>query len=702
MERTKVENPFTMGPSSNRPKYQPDLQSRVSPRASFDKGISTGTYIADALVKFAGVAGDDYVKRTAKKVEADKIVQTARALNKTMPTDDATVAGYQAHAAVAIKGQMLKKQAELNALAEQNITDEQWDEAAKQAYVDVDAFMMLNYENYAKDNDLQKLTAVAMREAMPQVSAKREAAKIGYEIEGRISSATDVLVTGAKIFKGVPDDQALELVNGMLKPMKLTAQQKDSVITDAVIQSRSMELVNLAKNFKGDRSTSLYTRSGKIQKIESEIQSQEIADSSIAIAEERRAVEQSFLSGELSRDELSGMVKRRNSEIDNKFMSGSAYTKLLDDRDKILAGEYQAKAIMDAIVDPNTTEIGAEPKEIQAGLNMLIQTRTSSAIEDSKGMDDEARAKFIEDKTTQTIATIGDQSVKVGEPVKAWVADLYNFANLNVTANLVEIEDKGLKKQVLSDKAKQAVRLLDNLSDTALPEYLEALDVREAKTIRNYLHLRDMDTPEAAALQKAQTLTRNPAPVDFVAVKKGVEEVRDSQEYFWWRKDIPDNQSAYMDKMLTDKVMLDTQPASKRNIKDVSAWMGRSWTTLKNGTRLYGSPEQLSKASNLHPDRLGTAMEGYIESEKSRVLPIVGEDGMKDVFPVTNPKLNTIQLWGPSGPIPNTIKPLSSMADYAAKRKIQLDKIASDKLKDFNDRQTGGILYDKRYPKRRD
>jgi hypothetical protein len=148
MERQKVDNPFSMGPAVNRPKYQPDLQSSVAPRASFDKGLSPGTYIADALVKFAGVAGDAYIAKTAKKVKLDKVVQTSRAVQGMIPTTDATVAGERSHALVAANTLSMKAAYRLDDFAKSNPTDEDWEKEIRREGESLDASMLDKYDNY--------------------------------------------------------------------------------------------------------------------------------------------------------------------------------------------------------------------------------------------------------------------------------------------------------------------------------------------------------------------------------------------------------------------------------------------------------------------------------------------------------------------------------------------------------------------------
>ena len=151
-QKEKVQNPFSMGAS-------PDVQMpgtvfkepKALPRQAFDKAPDNASYIVDSLLNFAGVAGSLYLERANKKMDEDKVIQTGLASMGIKPTDQATVAGVRAHAAVALKSKMLESQAKLNELAKQGLDDDAWDKAVRDEYRNVDTWMNDNYEGYSSD-----------------------------------------------------------------------------------------------------------------------------------------------------------------------------------------------------------------------------------------------------------------------------------------------------------------------------------------------------------------------------------------------------------------------------------------------------------------------------------------------------------------------------------------------------------------------
>lgn len=688
-ERERVENPFTMGTSTGRTRFKPDLASRARSRQSFDKGAPDGAFILDGLVKFAGVAGDEYVKQTAKTVEADKAVQTSLAVQGLTYSDKATTAGFRAHAAVAIKGKTLAAQARLNELAKNKTTDEEWEEAIREEYRVMDESLMSSYQGYGKDIELQKLSAVALRETIPQVTATREGYKIEHEINDRINAATDVLMNGSSAgLLAISDPKELvSSVNAMLAPLQLTASQKDKVIEDAIVASGDQALVELAKSFKGDRDTTLFSRSGKIQSIDLKNTNQNIANNSIDLMNEKRALETGLLGGDgvtpsMTVKEFTDIVKRRNKELNNKFMTAAQYDSMLDLRDKQVASGHVGMRIKEKIQNPNITNLDDEKKkDIQAAFQDLISTRMQQAQEEASKMSPEEGQKHIQNESLRTIATYGDQSVKSDTLVQTWLSDLHNLATLNIPANLLEGDVQGYTIEDLPAKAKQAMNLIEGLSPTAKDEYLDNMnDAGSAKTIKNFIHLKEMGVPLTVALDRAQFLTRNPIPVDFKAVTAGVAEVRENMEYYWWKKDVPDNQSDYLDQILKEKVMVDPNPESTTNTDMISRWMSTKWTTTPNGTRLQGTPEQLSSASGLHPSRIGNAMDAYIQAEKKRILPAISGLGLtlEDVFPVTDPKTQTMHLRTKFGAIVGSNRSMSDLPILLGTRKIELEKKRSD------------------------
>jgi len=679
IEKSEQENPFSMGPSSGRPQYQPDLSPRQRSMESFQDTSGTGTMMVDALVKFAGVAGEEYIKRNNVNIEADKAVQTALAVQGMAPNDKATVAGYRAHAAIAIQSQSMLSQVRLNELATQKTTDDEWKNAIREEYKGMDSYMMDTYENYGKDVELQKLSAVALREIMPQVGAKRESHKLAEEIAGRINSATDVITNAAKsgMLKQQKPEDAVAFLNNMIGPLKLTSAQKDSVLENAIVNTKDPDLINMAKAFKGDRKSDLYTRSGKVQSIDKANRDEIIANSSINLAEENRVLSEEFLSGKMTREELQFRINRRNAGTDNKFMSDSEYLALIAARDKTMSVENRIGEIKSAIQNPDITNMtGYKKDEVQTALAQIIQDRNKSVEEKASTMSKEDADAYRKAEGAKTTAYIGDWSVKGDTLLTDYLTDMHNLATMNVPANLLEGDFGKYTIEDLPVKAKSAMNTLNNLTPEARDEYLSALKSDDAKTLKNFMHLQEMGMPLTQALDRSQTLTKFAVPVDHKAVEEGVAAVRDKEEYYWWNKDAPEGQTAYLDQVLREKIMLDPNPNSDMNVQMVQRWMEKKWTTCDNGTRLYGTPKQLAIATGLHESRISFAMEAFTYYGKARAEPLLNGLGleMEDVFPVTDPIKKTVSLRTKYGAIPGSTMEMSKLKEMSASYKVIAEK----------------------------
>jgi hypothetical protein len=670
-ERSTVESPFTLGPTTKKSKFQPDLQDRTIPKQKVEKDIS-GIQMVESLVNFAGVAGSEYIKSVSKKIEADKAVQTSRAVEGLIPTSDATVAGYQAHAAVSIKSKTLGSQARLNELAKRKTTDEEWEEAIREEYRVLDEHMMENYPGYETDEVLQKLSAVSLRETIPQATAQREGYKLEHEINDRINSATDVLVNSAAS-GGLNIDNSKDLVasvDNMLKPLQLTASQKDQVVAQAIAISKDPALIDKT------------------------LQNQKIADNGISLAEERLTQEQALFTGEVTLKEFTDHVKRRNKDLNNKYMTPANFESVVTQLGKNTAAAFNMERLIKKIQSDNPNMYGEKPKEVQAAYENLLKIREDKAIADAEelGLQGDESIAHILNERQKTVKYLGDKSVEKGLLLESWKASIRNLSTMNVDTTGTEQDGKFR----LSAKGKQAMHLLDSMTENTRGQYIDSLDNKKDRdAVMQFLHLREEGVPEGTALKQAQNLARNPRPIDFKAVQGGWEEVRDSQEWSWFRKDIPDSQVGYIEDTVKDYIMNNPNPGSPMSVDLVKGWMKNNWTTTKNGTRLMGNAQQLTElmsrddSGGLHISKIDTAVEQLIEINKDSIrktLSIYGLDE-SDVYPVTNTKDGTIALHATGvGDFMGTKWGLSELPAMYATRKNELEAATAEALEAYNKR----------------
>jgi len=686
MPRQKVADPFRQ--KAERPRYQPDLVSRALPRAAYQPGPDVGTQIVDTLVSFAGVAGTVYMKETAKKLETDKAIQSARATQGLAPTDTATVAGYRAHAAVNLQSESLASQARLNELAMKRTTDEEWEKAIQAEFKTIDDRMMETYPNYDKDIEMQQLSAVALREVVPKATRTREQAKLEFEIQDRVSTATDSLINGSKA--GELDLQNTEHILGALK---LTESQKDKVLINAAINSNDPTLMAMTKEYKGVRKTSLYERTGSLQALDRRQVDKALSANAIDLAVEIRGLEESMISGESTEAEFTARVKSRNKELNGGFMTGSQYTSILNKVDKQKAANFRQRKIIADVADPTKVDMGGYKKqEVQGALNAVFENEMSRVEESTVGLDPSEAQTLTNQGRHAAIARVGDMAVKSGEVLDVWVGELNNLANMNVPANILEMPVDEFQVDQLPPMAQKAIEKLDSLSLTAGAKFIEALGSREGKVIRHFQNLRDMGTPLPQALAQAQRDAKNPTPRNAKVMQKAIKSVRSDQEFWWWRPDFKDNQEAYLEGEIYKKLDLDPMPDSERNINVVNDWLKNEWT-VAGGLRLKGSPQNLQKSTGINVDKLRGSFDAALYSEKGRILPqLSGGLGIKDVFPVTDVKRGTFRFTTNSGAWLGPPRPLADLRKIANKHKVAMEKeVTQERIDRVNELKLGGF-----------
>jgi hypothetical protein len=704
-ERERVANPFSMGPS---PTNQPGrlMEQKVPlPKAAF-QDFDKGTAMVDALVSFAGVGADQYVKRMNKKIEEDKIIQSGLAIAGARPTDDATVAGYRTHAAVTLKSQILESQAKLNQLAQQGLDDDQWDKAVRDEYKRVDKYLLDNYYNYTTDTEMQKLVPISFREAMPQIVATREADKIEREIQTRINDVFDSLISmdtiDAQTGNAIPPDQLAVNMDRLVKGLQLTSSQKDQAIEDAIIASRSSKLIEAAKIWKGDRKTSLFDRSAKLQKLEESLENERISLSAVSMTTELDGYKDQILGGTLSMEDGLRIIDKRNKELNGRFVSKGWINDLHNQFDKITAANYRQQEIKKILSDVQMSDSSfAKPKERQAGYESIYQDNINRAIESAKAYKPEERDAYLQKKMSVAVARVADMAVAKNDVVDSFVSVLANLASSNVAAR----EQTGPNGEPILDKTtKQGIQIFNALPSMAKYKHLEKLGGKEARTLRAFMAYRDREIAEPQALKMAQSFMTNPFLADNKRITAGVEDVRSNLE-FLWRPDFNNNQEAYLESEIREQIALSPEPDDDSNVDLVTEYFNKGWTTAGH-LRLKGSPGYLSTEIGLHVDKLDKAMEGFVWSQKSIWEPQLQALGLDedDVFPITDPKRGTIQIVARSKAMNSNVylgKPmaLSEIRKYAEQYKEHQQKLADKAMKESWLINQGGILYDKRYPK---
>lgn len=698
LTREAVQNPFDMGPNTRFQEPARQMKQQINkPRSAFQKS-DQGLNIVDSLLGFAGVAGQIYDTQMSKKIAEDKIVQSALASAKSAPSDDATVAGYRAHAAVVMQDKVMQHQVELNELAKQGLTDDEWDAEIRKRYRDTDSFINDNYTTYEKDKEMQKLLPLSFREMMPQLNATRQAEQLKIMVEKGKNSITDYLIQQAKLMQdngvALPPEYLANTFDFKLKALKLTSKEKDDIIENAIITSKSLALLEAAKKWTGDRKASLFDRSAKLQTLEKKLKNEELSKNAVAITTQLMAIKQGIIGGDITIQDGLSMLDKMNKEIDGQAASRGFISSIWTDFYKARSAEAELTRAKEVLSNPNHVETGLlKDKTKKAAYRSIYQDELDRATESVKDLPEGEKQKQFTILKKQAQAKVADTAVRNNDTVVPFVNILHNLATSNV-AFRADKDETG--KPVLGNTEREGIELIESMSPVALVQHLEALGGRgkEARVIRDFMAYRDRGLTEPQALSQAQANFRNLPVADSKKIASGVSEVRDNLE-FLWNPDFEDKQVPYLEDQIRNQIALCSEPDSEANIDLVTEYFKKGWTQVGD-LWIKGSQQYLAKQLGVEGSMQGRAagangwikdaFDAYQWGTKEDWEPMLSGNGLEadDVFPEVDNKKGTVRIVGRNKAFRANIYltkpiPLSEVTKFMAKKKEHDQKLAAER-----------------------
>jgi len=699
LTREAVPNPFQMGPNTRFQKPARQMKQQViKPKSAFQKS-NQGLQIIDSLLGFAEVGADTYKTEMSKKIAEDKIVQTALATAGAGPSDDATVAGYRAHAAVIMQDKIMQHQLELNELAKQDLTEDEWDAEIRKRYRDTDEYINKNYSTYQEDREMQKLLPLAFREMMPQLSATRQSEQIKLMIEKGKNSTTDYLIQQAKLMKengvDLEPDKLANTFDFKLKALKLTSKEKDDVIENAIITSKSPALLEAAKVWTGDRKASLFNRSARLQTLEKKLVNEALSTEAVAMTTRLVSIKQGILNGEILIADGMAMLDKMNKATNGEAASRGFISGIWTDYYKARSSEAELTTAKTILSNPNTIDPGdIREKTRKAAYRSIYQDELDRAEEAVKGLPDGQKQSQLAVLTKQSQSRVADMAVRNNDTVVPFVNILHNLATSNV-AFREEKDEQG--KPVLGNTEREGIGLIEAMSPIALIQHLEALGGRgkEARVIRDFMSYRDRGMSDGQALAQAQANFRNLPLASAKQIQAGVDEVRDNLE-FLWNPDFEDKQVPYLEEQIRNQIALSSEADSKSNIDLVTEYFKKGWTQVGDlwikGSQRYlaqqlGVEGAMKGRSGGNNGWIKDAFDAYTEGTKDIWEPMLAGNGLEndDVFPEVDNKKGTVRIVARNKAFRANLYltkpvPLSTLKSYIAKKKEKDQKVASDNI----------------------
>lgn len=671
--RKAVANPFEEQVIEKRFKGVGNYLSNRGPnKAQFQTGTpsTSATDVVEGLINFAGAASDAYKAKLDKKIQEDRIIQTQQAVLGLNPTSEATEAGYEAHMAVGVKNEQIKAQTKLNELAKGTYTDEEWEQVIRDTYAESDANMAARYADYGSRSDTQKLMAIAMAEMMPQITAEREAAKLGQEIEGRITTEQDIIINSLQA--GQDPTFLLQQFETRVSALKLTQSQKEGILTQVALQSEHPGAIEMTKGFKGDRETTLFERTGLLQAKEQELQKANAAKTSAALSLEVSQFQDSFINGQITAEEAVRVIDRRNKETGGAFMSKGASTALFNK-----ASAEKAKRV---VLARNIEAVSKGPahnltdKEKKAALTSSYSTfiqEKNKEIEAS-GLTGADKLQAQLDAQLQAVAVFGDRSVQQGVAIPSWIGEFEAFAKSNLANTVENFENL----EQLPAKHKQVIQHLEQLEPNAFDFYMSKVDGDTADIIRHTLNLVDSGIPEVQAVSRGQAYVRNRVPKSQKLINDAVLDVTEGIDDGLFVEDLPDNMKPFYLSKVREKLSTYPDPSTERAKREVVAHFQDSWTNVGNGMLVKGTTQRLVGLTNLNPASLGVGFKALISSREGQILEQLSSSDftLEDVVPDVNDENGTVTFRTPDGIQLLAPIPLSEMKEAHYQYKVENER----------------------------
>lgn len=298
---------------------------------------TSATDFVNSLSGILGLASEGFRSYADNKIAEDRVKQTEQAVKGLMPTDDATRAGYEAHALVKSKGDQAKYIAKMKAFADTNPTDEEWEEAMSTGLASTQENLRDSYNLDVENEeqlytDLNKLALNNIVSATPQLTLHRETVKLEHENTTRMESLEDSIIgmTGVGLS---PEVMVLD-IDSITPELQLSPIDSDKAIINAVINSQSPELIEMSKILYQGRKTSLYQRSGAIQSLDAKQRKAGAINRTIDKSKAQVTAKDALMKGEMTEEEFYQFVGNQSAKLGEDLFTESAMTSMVMDARK--------------------------------------------------------------------------------------------------------------------------------------------------------------------------------------------------------------------------------------------------------------------------------------------------------------------------------------------------------------------------------
>ena len=640
---------------------------------SVDAGTGAGD-ILGTLVGAAGKAAGTYDQHLKKKIEEDKVRQMNQAFLGMQPTDDATKAGYKAHSIVGMQNLVLSETVRLKdeALSFEG-TDEEWSEYVVQSRSGLQDQFSAKYPHLQDDPEALDVMTSLYNEQAPQLTNARMQGKLTQEHNKRLGEFQDAVLNRSASLEG---DELAQSLNGTMdtlrRTMKLTDEEAESILVQSALEASAKgdnKLLEYTKQYKGSRDSSLFDRTGKLQKQNEAAEKQAIIDNQEGLARDKQEILDGFNAGTMSLEEFYSATGLHNDRTMNMAWSEAQIRQAVRSRQKNVAIATNLALDVKAFYDS-----AKEGKE-SFGLNATKEQKKATSAQVNKDYEarlNQALANLTpEENTTERVQAIKSQLNK--EKARA-------FAAASMTNPQWEERFKTMLSlpfehfadvQDLPTDVQSTVSLWNSLPEGSREAHADEKTQAFFETFES--GMRKLNMTPAQSMDRALRASRSTVSIKADQredIEAKANDVANDLLTSWmpWNGDAPETEvkrmSGVVHRMLTNSVLAgatDLDAAAER----ISSGLKRNSTTLDNGSMLRGTPQALSRRMGVQQEDISEALDLYMESYKEELEYEAFGVGTEGSYFDVNPDKGTFTIRASNGDILKATTLLSDIGTEA-------------------------------------
>jgi hypothetical protein len=659
---------------------------QVIQRAAGFKGVAApGDNILASLAQASGIGLETAKKSLDLKVQKDRVKQASNFMMGEQPSDDATVAGYHAHALLAMQNKVqtnaltLKEEAETFAGS-----DQEWNDLVLNKRQESMKELRDAYPNLHEDSvDFQRnLTNMFVNE-MPGVTAARIAGKLNIEAEKRLNTFNDDLINRMQVFDPAEGyDGLITAINETKTAMQISSEDADASIVQQALTAAidgDGRLIEFAKQYTGGRDSSLFERTPELHKAEQAIAKGNIVKNEVAAGLQKADILTKFeLSGD--REYLMEADKKMRAATGIGFSNAEIKAAVLGRSKKIIKNQTKtdiANIFLQEAGAPGNLKLmdkNYSKEQINEGLQYAreqLDQMTESLIK-TQGLDEE-QAQVLR---TGTDVRFARNLTEQGVTYKPWTDKITRLKTIS-QANLDKID-------VLPPEMQSIYALWETLPPNT--RGVMAATDEDKSFMNNIGYFMDAHYTGPQALMAAQAAMRGKSKMvgdKLSTMHKEVSKVVKDVTTKWFGKDMPEKGLEGASEWITQRTYA-MAAAGAVDMESAAKEAGQLYleqsTELSDGTRVNGTAHYLaSRIGNTNFLDVPLTFDSYTWNNKEGIIRAGGDPD--DVSYRVNENTGMFQIIDSDGVTPlTTLTPLSELKNGRDEYLLRDEKPDVDKV----------------------